>query len=74
MQEVLARHGGLPQPQYLAILEGELAAGRRPELLPPALLDRTEKSAPVAPSPAQHRDLLHILAHWPYRIWFELSQ
>jgi len=74
MQEVLARHGGLPQPQYLAILEGELAAGRRPELLPPALLDRTEQSAPVAPSPAQHRDLLHILAHWPYRIWFELSQ
>jgi len=74
MEEVLSRHGALPAPRYYAVMQGELAAGRRPDLVPSVLLNSANESAAAPPAPASHRDLLHIVAHWPYRIWFGLSR
>jgi len=74
LQEVLTRHGGLPAAKYFAILRAELAAGRTPDPLPSILVNRAEKSNPAIVPPAPHRDLMHIIGHWPYRIWFEFSQ
>lgn len=74
MEEVLSRHGALPAPRYFVILRGELAAGRKPGLVPSVLLDSARKSDAASIIPADHRDLLHIVAHRPYRIWFGLSR
>lgn len=74
LEEVLARHGGLPAPQYYAILQAEIAAGRKPDPLPSILVDRDTGSRAAPGRPAEHRNLLHVLGHWPYRIWFEYSR
>jgi hypothetical protein len=74
MEEVLTRHDGLPASQFYAVLQAELAAGQKPDVMPSVLSRVSPELAALKSPPEEHRDLLHIVAHRPYRTWFDLSQ